>query len=137
MDYKKVIESAKKTPTCAPVRDEKLHVGEKELVLTLDGLNVADNPYAFDRYAINMRLQRVISEMQEDKFKWAHRDDYVPEKDRPLATHAKEKLFAKNVHDKYQGLLDRIRKEEHINRKNEKYKKFREDLQSIEVVAEK
>ena len=109
----------------------------KDIEQNIDkGASINVLTYEYDNEKRNQKLQEVEELKQVNDFILEHKRDYVFMEDRPIEQPTKEDLFRKNVTDKYQGLLDKVRKEEHINRKNAKYKKFRNDLQTIQIIRE-
>lgn len=93
-------------------------------------------PYEYDSEERNKKLQEAENLRQVNEFIVNHKKDYVFTEERVTEQPIKEDLFRKNIANKYQGLLDKIRKEEHINRKNRKYSKFRDDLQTMQLIRE-
>lgn len=93
-------------------------------------------PYEYDSEKRNKKLNEAENLRQVNEFIINHKKDYVFPEERVTEQPIKEDLFRKNIANKYQGLLDKIRKEEHINRKNKKYSKFRDDLQTMQLIRE-
>ena len=93
-------------------------------------------PYEYDEEKRNEKLQEAEALKQINEFILDNKKDYVFIEERVTEQPIKEDLFRKNIANKYQGLLDKIRKEEHINRKNKKYSKFRDDLQTMQLTRD-
>ena len=93
-------------------------------------------PYEYDEKKRNEKLQEAEALKQINEFILDNKKDYVFIEERVTEQPIKEDLFRKNIANKYQGLLDKIRKEEHINRKNKKYSKFRDDLQTMQLTRD-
>lgn len=93
-------------------------------------------PYEYDEEKRNEKLQEAEALKQINEFILNNKKDYVFIEERVTEQPIKEDLFRKNIANKYQGLLDKIRKEEHINRKNKKYSKFRDDLQTMQLTRD-
>ena len=93
-------------------------------------------PYEYDEEKRNEKLQEAQALKQINEFILDNKKDYVFIEERVTEQPIKEDLFRKNIANKYQGLLDKIRKEEHINRKNKKYSKFRDDLQTMQLTRD-
>ena len=107
---------------------------EQRLSMATKSVAISANPYELDEDERNKRLQQALEKKQIGDFILDNPNDYVFEEERITYEQSKENLFAENVAKKYQEVLDKVRKEEHLSKNDEKYTKFRNHLQQMQII---